>query len=61
MRTHLMTLLAASTMAAGLTAAPALYAHDSDRPGSSTMGSGMMGQGMMGGMMSMMSQMSGMM
>jgi hypothetical protein len=62
MHRHLKTLLAASTMAAGLTAAPALHAHDSDGSGDSMMmGSGMMGQGMMGGMMSMLGQMSGMM
>ena len=54
MRRHLKTLLAASTMAAGLTASSALYAHDSDGSGNSMMGSGMMGQ-------SMMRQMSGMM
>ena len=30
MRKHLKTLLAASMLAAGLAAAPAIYAHDSD-------------------------------
>jgi len=54
MRKHLKTLLVASTLAAGLGAAPALYAHDSDA-GRSTMGRGMMDQdGMMGQMGSMM-------
>jgi hypothetical protein len=58
MRKHLKTLLVASTLAAGLAAAPAIYAHDSDRAGGSMMGRGMMGQG---GMMGMMGQMSSMM
>ena len=44
MRKHLKTLLVASTLAAGLGAAPALYAHDSDDAGGSTMGRDMMGQ-----------------
>ena len=58
MRKHLKTLLVASTLAAGLAAAPALYAHDSDNGGGSMMGHGMMGQG---GMMGMMGRMSSMM
>ena len=58
MRKHLKILLIASTLAAGLAAAPAIYAHDSDDAGVSMMGRGMMGQG---GMMGMMSQMNGMM
>ena len=58
MRPHLRTLLVASTLAAGLAAAPALYAHDSNSAGASMMGRGMMGQG---GMMGMMGQMSSMM
>ena len=44
MQTNLKTLLLASTLAAGLAAAPALYAHDSDGAGGSMMGRGMMGQ-----------------
>ena len=58
MRKHLKTLLVASTLAAGLGAAPALYAHDSDDAGGSTMGRGMMDQD---GMMGMMGQMGSMM
>ena len=58
MRKHLTTLLVASTLALGLAAAPAIYAHDSDGAGGSTMGRSMMGQG---GMMGMMGQMSSMM
>jgi hypothetical protein len=55
MRKHLKTLLVASTLAAGLAAAPAIYAHDSDGAGGSMMGRGMMGQGgMMGQKSSMM-------
>ena len=54
MRKYLKTLLVASTLAAGLGAAPALYAHDSDDAGGSTMGRGMMGQGSMMGQMSSM-------
>jgi len=54
MRTHLRTLLVALTLAAGVAAAPTIYAHD-DGAGGSTMGRGMMGErgmmGMMGGMM----------
>jgi hypothetical protein len=64
MRKHLKTLLVASTLAAGLGAAPALYAHDSDDAGGSTMGRDMMDQdGRMDqdGMMGMMGQMSSMM
>ena len=45
MRKHLKTLLVASTLAAGLAAAPAIYAHDSDGAGGSMMGRGMMGPG----------------
>jgi hypothetical protein len=56
MRKRLKTLLVALTLAAGLAAAPAIYAHDSDGAGGSMMGRGMMGQG---GMMDMMGQMSG--
>lgn len=52
MRKHLKTLLVASTLAGGLAAAPAIYAHDSDGAGGSMMGRGMMG--MMGQMSSMM-------
>jgi hypothetical protein len=58
MRKNLKTLLVASALAAGLAAAPAIYAHDSDGAGGSMMGRGMMGQG---GMMGMMGQMSSMM
>ena len=64
MRTHLKTLLVASTLAAGFAAAPVIYAHDSDSAGGSMMGRGMMAQeGMMGqgGRMGMMGQMSSMM
>jgi hypothetical protein len=57
MSRNLRTLLAASTMVAGLAATPALYARDSGSSDNSVMGSGMMGQGMM----NMMGQMSGMM
>ena len=57
MRKHPKTLLVASTLAAGLAAAPALDAHDSDGAGGSTMGRGMMAEG---GMMGMMGQMSSM-
>jgi len=61
MRKNLKTLLVASTLAAGLAAAPAIYAHDSDGAGS-MMGRGMMGQGgMMGQMSSMMENCSQMM
>jgi hypothetical protein len=38
MRKHLKTLLVASMLAAGLAAAPAIYAHDSDGAGGSMMG-----------------------
>ena len=58
MRKHLKTLLVASMLGAGLAAAPAIYAHDSDGAGGSMMGRGMMGQG---GMMGMMGQMNEMM
>jgi hypothetical protein len=59
MRKHLKTLL---TLAAGLAAAPAIYAHDSDSAGDSLMGRGMMGQGgMMGQMSPMMENCSQMM
>jgi Spy/CpxP family protein refolding chaperone len=55
MRKHLRTLLVASMLAAGLAAAPAIYARGSDGAGGSMMGRGMMGQGgMMGQMSSMM-------
>ena len=57
MRTHLKTLLVASTLAASLAAAPAIYAYDSDSAGGSMMSRGTMGQG---GMMGMMGQMSSM-
>ena len=54
MQKKLKTLLVASTLAAGLAAAPDLYAHDSDGASSSMMGRGMMGPGgMMHGMGSM--------
>jgi hypothetical protein len=56
MRKNLKTLLVASTLAAGLAAAPALYAHDSDGASGS-----MMGRGMMGHMSSMMENCSQMM
>jgi hypothetical protein len=55
MRKHLKTLLVASTLAAGLAVAPAIYAHDSAGGSGSMMGRGMMGQG---GTMGMMGQMS---
>ena len=55
MREHLKTLLVASTLAAGLAAAPAIYAHDSDGASGSMMGRGMMGQ--MSSMMENCSQM----
>jgi Spy/CpxP family protein refolding chaperone len=62
MQTNLKTLLVASTLAAGLAAAPALYADDSHGAGGSIMGRGMMGQGgMMGQMSSMMENCSQMM
>jgi Spy/CpxP family protein refolding chaperone len=62
MRKHLKTLLAASTLAAGLATAPTIYADDSGSAGSSMMGRGMMGQGgMMGQMSSMMENCSQMM
>jgi hypothetical protein len=62
MRKHLKTLFVASILAAGLAAAPALYAHDSDGGGSSMLGRGMMGRdGMMGQMSSMMENCSQMM
>jgi hypothetical protein len=44
MRKNLRVLLVASTLAAGLAAAPILYAHDSDRAGGSMMSHGKMGQ-----------------
>src|ERR671919_209405 len=52
MHKNLKRLLVALTLAAGLAAAPAIYAHDSDSAGGSMMGRGMMG--MMGQMSSMM-------
>jgi hypothetical protein len=55
MRKHLKTLLVASMLGAGLAAAPAIYAHDSDGAGGSMMGRGMMGQ--MSSMMENCSQM----
>jgi membrane protease subunit (stomatin/prohibitin family) len=55
MRKHRKTLLVASTLALGLAAAPALYAHDSDGADGSMMGRGMMGQ--MSSMMKNCSQM----
>lgn len=58
MRKSIKTLAITSTVVAGLAAAPALYAHDSERSGGSMMRSGMMGEG---GMMGMMNQMSEMM
>jgi hypothetical protein len=58
MQKHRKTLLVASTLALGLAAAPAIYAHDSDGAGGSMMGRSMMGEG---GMMGMMGQMSSMM
>jgi membrane protease subunit (stomatin/prohibitin family) len=53
MRKHLKTLLVASTLAAGLAVAPAIYAHGA--------GGSMMGRGMMGQMNSMMENCSQMM
>ena len=62
MRKNLKTLLVVSTLAAGLAAAPAIYAHDSDGAGGSMMGRGMVGQGgMMGQISSMMENCSQMM
>lgn len=66
MRKNLKSLLATSTLLAGLVAAPALYAQDEPATSQSPMtGQGMMGQGgmMQGGqgMMNMMGQMSEMM
>ena len=58
MRKNVKTLLAASILAGGIAASPALYAHDSGGGSGSMMGRGMMGQG---GMMGMMGQMSSMM
>jgi hypothetical protein len=55
MQKHRKTLLVASTLAAGLAAAPAIYAHDSDRAGGSMMDRGTMGQ--MSSMMENCSQM----
>jgi len=60
MSKHLRTLAIGATIAAGLAAAPALYAQDYLRmPQGSMMGEGMMGEGGMMGMMG--SMMSGMM
>ena len=50
MRKHLKTSLVASTLAAGIAAAPTIYAHDSNGSDGSMMGQG----GMMGPMSSMM-------
>lgn len=61
MRKSIKALAIASAIIAGLAAAPALYAHDSEESGDSMTGSGMMGQGGMMGMMNMMGQMSEMM
>jgi hypothetical protein len=62
MQTNLKTLLLASTLAAGLAAAPAPYAHDSDGASGSMMGRGLMGPGgMMEQMTSMMENCSQMM
>ena len=61
MRKNLRVLLVASTLAAGLAAAPTLYAHDSDGAGGSMMGRGMGQGGMMGQMSSMMENCSRMM
>lgn len=58
MRKSIKALAITSAVIAGLAAAPALYAHDSNESGGSMMDSGMMGQG---GMMGMMGQMSEMM
>jgi Spy/CpxP family protein refolding chaperone len=55
MRKPVKTLLVASTLAAGVAAAPTIYARDSSGSDRSMMGQGMMGQdGMMGQMSSMM-------
>ena len=55
-------LIATLALAGALTAAPALYAHETGKTGGSMMGPGMMGPGTMGGgMMNMMGQMGQMM
>ena len=64
MRKFTTTLLLASTLVAGATAAPLLYAQGSQQPSGSVMGHGMMGDKNIndkGGMMGMMKQMSEMM
>lgn len=61
MRKATKTLAIATAIAAGVAAAPALYAHESQDPGSGMMGQGMMGQGSMMEQGSMMQQMSRMM
>jgi hypothetical protein len=57
MRRSIKALAVTSAVIAGLAAAPALYAHDSNESGGSMMGSGMMSQGSMMGMMGQMSEM----
>jgi hypothetical protein len=57
MTMRLNTLAFFTALALGLAAAPALYAHESGKPGGSMMGPGMMG----GDMMNMMGQMGQMM
>lgn len=62
MRTGFKTFALISALVAGLAAAPALYAHDSDRSDRHMMGpGGMMGMMRMDGMMNMMRGMMGMM
>jgi len=63
MTMRLKTLAVVAALAIGLAAAPAVYAHDSSKPGGSMMGPGTMGPGMMGqgGMMNMVGQMGQMM
>ena len=62
MTMRLKTLAFSAALALGVAAAPALYAHDSAKPGGAMTGPGMMGPGMMdGGMMNMMGQMGQMM
>ena len=58
MRKSLKALGVVSALAAGIAAAPALYAHDSKNPQGSMMGPGMMGGGNMMGMTNMMGQMN---
>ncbi len=61
MPTHLKTLIVAATLVAGLAAASALYAHDSNGSKGSMTGPSMMGDGNMMGMTNMTGQMRQMM